>query len=156
MGILSLRDDLHTGVQMFLDQAEVRRDVMFDQLDLSGSMARQSGHVAYYGELAARAEHQVAYLKRSLEIMEARLIKNLRAIYAARNDPKVSETRLEKEIRLDPGYIDLQSQLADAKYVQAVTQSVLSALQDRRAMMLQTARSDSQMQYGNPQHQVAA
>jgi hypothetical protein len=150
MGTISLRTDLHPSVQTFVDPLAVRRDVMFDTLDMNGSMAMQSGNVAYYGELAARAEHQLAYVKRAFEMMEARLIKDARAVYAARGDPKVSETRLEKEIKLNPNYIDLQSQLADAKYVVMVIQSILSALQDRRAMLLQTARGDLQRMYGNP------
>lgn len=150
MGTITLKADLHQAVESFVDPIAVRRDVVFDQLDMNASMATQSGNVAYYGELAARAEHQLAYVKRSLEIMEARLIKNMRAVYAARGDSKVSETRLEKEVKLEPAYVDLQSQLADAKYVVSVTQSILSAFQDRRAMMLQTARGDAQRMYGNP------
>lgn len=145
-----MRDDLHDNVKRFVDDAAVAHDVSFDQIDLSASMGKQAGLVAYYGELCARAEAQVAYMRRAEEILQAQLIKSTRAVYAAKGDPKISETRLEKEVQLNPSLIDIQRQVTDSRYVLSVLQSIQSALQDRRAMMLGVARSNTSQFYGNP------
>lgn len=141
---------LHPNVQTYVAPAQVQRDIAIDSLDLSASMLTQSGHVSYYGELLARAKHQMDFAKLRMEMVEAQTIKDLRGVYAARQEKAISETRLEKEVRLVPAFVDAQKQFIDARYVFGTIESVMLALDHRRSTLLQIAKGEAQERWGNP------
>lgn len=145
-----VRRDLAPGVDLFLDPALLMYDVSVDAINLTQGMSEQTGNVVYYGELNARAEAQVAYYKQAVEILEAQLIKDMRSVYAAKGDTKVSEVRLEKEVRLNPKMIEMQQRLRDAKYVHSLHLSVMDAFDHRRSMLIQSAKTAIQSGYGDP------
>jgi len=61
---------------------------------------------------------------------------------------KAAETRLEKEVALDPRFQDAQWRLRDARYVVTLIQSVVTAFDHRRSMLNLLAKSDQAMAQG--------
>jgi predicted component of type VI protein secretion system len=141
---------LTPGVEIFVDPQFLAQDILVDKNDLTSGMMTQTGSIVYYGELCARAEAQVAHMKQAMELMEAQLIRDMRGVYVAKGDAKVSETRLEKEIKLSPQYIRAQNSLRDAKYVHTLLLSIMDAFDHRRSMLIQSAKTMVNTFHGNP------
>ena len=144
---IKVRKDIHPGIQVFVEEDQIVSDISYDSNDFNDSFANHSPLIVYYGELAARAETQVAIAKTDLERTEAEIIKLKREIYEAKG-VKAAENRLEKEVLIDPRYIDAQTRLRDAKYVQSLLSVICTALDHRRSMLMQHARSSISNAYG--------
>jgi hypothetical protein len=145
--IVSVRGNLHHKVEVFVDPDKLFEDVGIDHINVSESFSNQMPLVVYYGEMLARAESQASEAKTDLAHAEAAVIKSLRAIYDAKG-VKAAETRLEKEVALDPRFQDAQWRLRDARYVVTLIQSVVTAFDHRRSMLNLLAKSDQAMAQG--------
>lgn len=138
---LQLKEDMHPEVRSFVDTGRLAADLAYNPTDFGGSFMDHSALVVYYGELAGRAENQTALAKAQLDRLEAQIAKDLRLVAVAKGEKPV-ESRVEKDLRLDPRFEDAQRKLRDAKYIQRHIESIITALEHRRSMLLQHARND--------------
>jgi hypothetical protein len=145
-----LKEGLHAGVNPFIEPSKVMGDLRLNDIDLGKSMLDQSGMVAYYGELYARAVAQTAQAKQEAELVEAQVIKLLRASIEEKEKKAPSDARLGREVITQSAYQDAQTKLRDAKYIENLMDAVFSAFDHRRSMLLQIARNEASERMGAP------
>ena len=135
-----IQNDLHPSVKTFIDPVEFANNLSYST-NQPDDLSNHSALMFYYSELNARAEHQSSYLKSQLELTEALLDKDIRSVFAAKGE-KVTEAKIEKEIKANSQYRDAAQAYRDAKYVEGLMDSCITAMEHRRSMMLQSFRND--------------
>lgn len=145
------RDDIHPSINIFVDVKGLQEDLIYDERDFGRYFSEVPTLGVYYGELLARAEHQVGRVKKARDIAKAEFFKARRQNAEASKE-RMSESRLETEVHLDLRYNDFCRQYDDAVYVRDLLKSVHEAIADKRSMM--RAHSDLKSQelrsFGHP------
>lgn len=96
-------------------QDKLQDDLAFDENSLDDAVQKQSGHVAYYGSLMARASLKYNDAKDYMNNTEARISNQLRA-EAAQSKVKVTEAQLKNTMLEEADVQEAQKRLNQAKY----------------------------------------
>lgn len=124
-------------VKDFIDVAQMRKDLAYNDTNISDAMMQQASLFAYYGELAAKAAFQVDSFELILENVTAAVYKLTRAKFLADGE-KVTEVLLEKTVAQHDQVVAAKKALIESKRVEAVCKSVMEAFRHRRDMLVQT------------------
>lgn len=137
-------DDLRTAeppmrkitVKEFVDPVQLKKDLSYTLVDLSGAMVEHASLFAHYGVLAAKASRQVDNMKMLLENAKALVYRKVRDQLVSEGE-KVTEALLEKEVARHPKVRAVQLALNEAKQVEAIAKTAAESFRHRRDMLVQ-------------------
>lgn len=123
-------------VRDFIDATQMKKDMSFSDNDLTGAMMQQASLFAHYGELSAKAAHQVDVVKMLLESTEAAVYKVERDRLAASGE-KFTEALLEKIVARHSRVIQMKKALNEARRVEAMGKVAVEGFRHRKDMLVQ-------------------
>ncbi len=130
----------------FIDIDLFTKEINEDIHDLTEAMRTQTARAAFYGAMNARAEKQLATVKRTLKLIEAQLTKTLRAkLVKAEQELAEQENRKVEKITVDMvrAEVDLHPEarkwgglMIEAEEIQAICRVAYDAFRTRREMLV--------------------
>lgn len=133
-------------LEQYIDVDIFTTEINEDINDLTEAMRTQTARAAFYGAMNARAEKQLATVKRNLKLIEAQLTKTLRAkLVKAEQELAADEGRKVEKITVDMvrAEVDLHPEarkwsmlLIDAEEIQAICKVAYDAFRTRREMLV--------------------
>lgn len=121
----------------FIDPDQLALDVSFFRENLSEAFSNQAALFSFYGGKAHDAQKEADKSKIALEIMEARIDKEIREDMIAEGT-KVTEKMVENAIKRDSRYQKAQMRLVDAKHIAGLCRTAVDAFAHRRDMLVQS------------------
>jgi len=138
---------LKVKVRNYLDEAQVKKDVGYSLVDISGAQAEQAQLFLHYGMLAAKAARQVDQIKLLLENTEAAVYRVLRDRMIADGE-KVTEALLEKLVTRHERVLAVKKALNEAKQIEAVGKIAVEAFRHRKDMLVQHGATEREEMKG--------
>lgn len=124
------------AVKAFIDPDQLKQDVQYSEAAISNAYADQASKFVHYAYLGHQAQHQADRLKSKLELMEARIDKEIRED-AADEKKKITEKQIASQILLDARYQRAHEQYLEAKMIAGLAKEALEAFRQRRDMLIQ-------------------
>ncbi len=140
-------------VKRLIDPEQLKKDMAWSQVNLTGAMMDQASLATHYGMLAARASRQVHDLELLLEITEGKVgrvtrdkaAEEAKAEYeeAKKTDPKAkpekktTEAQIAGAVATHPRVIALKKAINEARQIEAQAKTAVEAFRQRRDMLVQ-------------------
>ncbi len=128
-------------VKNFIDAEQLKADLAYSLVDLNNAFLNQVSLANHYGELHAKARHQVNDLKLKLEIAEAKIYRNTRDECVAR-DEKFTEPYLQNCVKSHRLVIALKNGVNEAIQVQSSAATAVEAFHQRKGMLELLGRAE--------------
>lgn len=126
-------------VEQFVSADQLVADTNLNDTDLNDAFLNQSGLVAYYSTLHAKAAYQTGEFKLKRDVQMARVSKNLRE--NPPSDKKLTESALSELVQDDPRVQSIIAAYLRAGEVEAVLKGAVEALKHRKDMIVQLGAS---------------
>lgn len=126
-------------VQNFVDVEQMRADVGFSDVDLSGAMLEHSSLFAHYTVLSAKATHQYNNFKMLVELQVSKLDKEIRD-EAVEKGQKLTEAKILSMIKADSRYVQAQKALNEASMAMDIGRGAVESFRHRRDMLVQIGK----------------
>lgn len=138
-----------TAIRVFnyIDENQLKEDLGYSLVDISGAQSRQAQLFVHYGTLAAKAARQVDNIKLLLENTEAAVYRSIRD-GAAKAGEKVTETLLEKLVSRHERVIKVKRALNEAKQIEAVAKIATEGFRHRKDMLVQHGATEREEMKG--------
>ncbi|MBX5130697.1 hypothetical protein HJB53_29865 [Rhizobium lentis] len=134
-------------VRNYIDSAQLKEDVGYSLVDISGAQARQAQLFVHYGTLAAKASRQVDNIKLLLENTEAAVYRVLRDSMVAKGE-KVTEALLDKMVTRHERVTAVKKALNEAKQIEAVAKIAVEGFRHRKDMLVQHGATEREEMKG--------
>ena len=134
-------------VRNFIDSNQLKEDISYSLVDISGAQARQAQLFVHYGELAAKAARQVDNIKLLLENTEAAVYRVLRDRMVAAGE-KVTESLLDKMVTRHERVIKVKRALNEARQIEAVAKVAVEGFRHRKDMLVQHGATEREEMKG--------
>lgn len=134
-------------VDTFIDPDKLVSDAVLEGANINDTFITQSGLMAYYGMLAARAAGQAARFKLRRDAVKAKVASAFRTA-AADGNGKMTENALSEKVEKDPRVLEILEAYALAIQVEAETKAAVEALRHRKDMIVQLGVAERDEQKG--------
>ncbi|OCP22013.1 MULTISPECIES: hypothetical protein [unclassified Ensifer] len=134
-------------VRNYVDTAELKKDLGYTLVDISGAQAEQAQLFAHYGVQAAKAARQVDNIKLLLENAEAAVYRVLRDKMVAAGE-KVTEALLDKLVTRHERVTAVKKALNEAKQIEAIAKTAVEAFRHRKDMLVQHGATEREEMKG--------
>lgn len=136
-------------IKAALDPEKYRNDVKFTLAaeGLDTALEQQPSLSIYYGEISSKARYCMDQAKHQLEIVEALLYKEHRALLLEEN-PKVTEAQIKAEVTIDARHRAAVARVSDAILLHKIAESVMNGFDQRKDTLMQVARNMAREQNG--------
>lgn len=131
----------------YIDSKQLKEDISYSLVDISGAQSRQAQLFVHYGELAAKAARQVDNIKLLLENTEAAVYRVLRDRMATAGE-KFTETLLDKMVSRHERVIAVKKALNEAKQIEAVAKVAVEGFRHRKDMLVQHGATEREEMKG--------
>lgn len=122
-------------VHKYVDAAQLKRDLAINPSEVGNAMLEHASRTIEYGVKLAQAGKQADTVKMLLEAVEAKVDKSIRNTHAAAG-AKVTESAIEKEMRLHPKVIAYRKLLNEARQIETLAKSAVDAFRQRKDMLV--------------------
>ncbi|WP_276122601.1 hypothetical protein [Pararhizobium qamdonense] len=134
-------------VRNYVDSAQLKKDVGYTLVDISGAQAEQAQLFVHYGTLHAKAARQVDNIKLLLENTEAAVYRVLRDKMVAAGE-KITEALLDKMVTRHERVTGVKKALNEAKQIEAVAKIAVEGFRHRKDMLVQHGATEREEMKG--------
>jgi hypothetical protein len=131
----------------YFDDPQVKTDIGYSLVDISGAQASQAQLFVHYGQLSAKAARQADNVKLLLDNTEAAVYRSLRD-QMVKNGEKFTETLLDKMVTRHERVIAVKRALNEAKQIEAVGKIVVEGFRQRKDMLVQHGATEREEMKG--------
>lgn len=128
--------NLGIKVTRYVDPAKLTVDLSYSTANLSGGMVNQASLFAFYATLAAKASRQVDEIDLRIDVLRARISRELRD-EAAKAGQKTTVAEIEGGVLTSQKFIAMRQALNEAKQVESEAKTAVEAFRHRRDMLVQ-------------------
>lgn len=123
-------------IEQFVNAEQFMKDVNFSDSDLTDAMMQQASLFAFYATQNAKAQFQLNNQKMLLDYLESKIDNEIRA-QAIADKEKITEKKIEAQIKADRRYLSRLTKLNEARMAADLAKDSLEAFKHRRDMLIQ-------------------
>lgn len=124
------------GLKTFINPAQLKIDLEFNQTNISTAMTRQAALFAHYSTLSAQAQFQADRADQQVDLVEAQLDQQYRDSFASAGT-KITENVIKAAITKDSKYQAALTRKHEAKAIAEMVRSAADSFRHRRDMLIQ-------------------
>jgi hypothetical protein len=120
----------------FIDPGQLAEDIQYSDANISAAYSSQAPHFSFYAVHSAGALRQADRAKLGLEILEAKLDKEVRETFESEGT-KITEGAVLSAIKRDSRHQKASMDVVETRHIAALCKAAVDSFNHRRDMLIQ-------------------